>query len=71
MKIAKPLLLVTTPIGLAGGLYEGWQLAGGLVVAMAALIGVIAVALGSIVLTIRRERAAQEQRNKEAAAGPQ
>jgi len=27
MKIAKPLLLVTTPVGLAVGLYEGWRAA--------------------------------------------
>jgi len=67
MKIAKPLLLVATPIGLAIGLYEGWRLAGGLVIVMAALIGVIAVALGSIVLTIRRERAAEEQKKKDVA----
>lgn len=64
MKIAKPLLLVTTPIGLAIGLYEGWRLAGGLVFIMAALIGVIGVAMGSVVLTIRREREA-EARKKE------
>ena len=58
MKIAKPLLLITTPIGLAIGLYEGYRLAGGLVFLMAAMIGVIAVAFGSVVLTIRRERRA-------------
>ena len=56
MKIAKPLLLVTTPIGVAYGLYEGWRLAGGLVVIMAAMIGVICVAVASIVLTIRKEK---------------
>lgn len=56
MKIAKPLLLVTTPIGLAYGLYEGYRLAGGLVFLMAAMICVIAAAMGSVVLTIRRER---------------
>jgi predicted MFS family arabinose efflux permease len=67
MKIAKPLLLVATPVGLAIGLYEGWRLAGGLVIVMVALIGVIAVALGSIVLTIRRERAAEEQKKNDAA----
>lgn len=64
MKIAKPLLLVTTPIGLAFGLYEGWRLAGGLVFLMAAMIAVMGAALGSVVLTIRRERA--EQRRKQA-----
>lgn len=56
MKIAKPLLLVTTPIGVAYGLYEGWRLAGGLVFIMAAMIGVIAVAIGSVVMTVRKEK---------------
>lgn len=64
MKIAKPLLLVTTPIGLAIGLYEGWRLAGGLVFIMAALIGVITVAMGSVVLTIRREREAERRKRE-------
>ena len=49
------------------------RLAGGLVIVMAALIGVIAVALGSIVLTIRRERAAEDaaedQKRKDASGG--
>ena len=67
MRIAKPLLLVTTPIGLAVGLYEGWRLAGGLVFIMAALMLVIGVAMGSVVWTIRRERA-EEERKKAAAA---
>jgi hypothetical protein len=30
MRIAKPTLLVSTPIGVAGGLLEGFRLAGGL-----------------------------------------
>lgn len=64
MKIAKPLLLVTTPIGLAIGLYEGYRLAGGLVLIMGALICVIGVAMASVVLTIRRERAAEEEKKK-------
>ena len=64
MRIAKPLLLVTTPVGLAYGLYEGYRLAGGLVFLMAAMLGVIAVAMGSVVLTIRRERE-QERRKQE------
>jgi hypothetical protein len=64
VKIAKPLLLITTPIGLAIGLYEGYRLAGGLVFLMAAMIGVIAVALGSVVMTIRRERAEEQRRNE-------
>ena len=69
MRIAKPILLVTTPIGLAIGLYEGWRLAGGLVFIMAALMLVIAVAFGSVVYTIRRER--QEEERKKAAAAEQ
>jgi predicted MFS family arabinose efflux permease len=64
MKIAKPLLLVATPIGLAIGLYEGWRLAGGLVVVMAMLIGVIGVAFASVILTIRRERREEEEKKK-------
>jgi predicted MFS family arabinose efflux permease len=68
MRIAKPLLLVTTPIGLAIGLYEGWRLAGGLVFIMGALMLVIAAAFGSVVWTIRKERAEEEERKKAAAA---
>jgi uncharacterized membrane protein YccC len=56
MRIAKPLLLVATPIGVAGGLYEGYRLAGGLVFLMAALIALIGTALWSVVRTVRRER---------------
>jgi len=67
MKIAKPLLLVTTPIGLVLGLYEGWRLAGGLVFLMAALIGVFGVAMASVVLTIRKERAAEQHKRREEA----
>lgn len=69
MRIAKPLLLITTPIGLAVGLYEGWRLAGGLVFIMAALMLVIAVAFGTVVWTIRRERA-EEEKKKLAAEAP-
>jgi hypothetical protein len=64
VRIAKPILLVTTPVGLAWGLYEAHQLAGGLVFLMAALIAVIAVAMISVVLTIRRERREEEQRQQ-------
>lgn len=69
MRIAKPLLLVTTSIGVAYGLYEGYRLAGGLVFLMAAMIGVIAVAMGSVVLTIRRERE-EERRKQEQSSQP-
>ncbi len=62
MKIAKPLLLVTTPIGIAGGIYEGYRLAGGLVFLMVALLLMISAAVGMTVLTIRREAAAERAR---------
>jgi hypothetical protein len=62
MRIAKPLLLVTTPLGVAGAIYEAHRLAGGLVFLMVALIGLITLAIGSLVLTIRREAAAEAQR---------
>lgn len=65
MRIAKPLLLVTTPIGLGWGLYEAWRLAGGLVFLMLALISVISVAMISVVRTIRRERREEEQRSRQ------
>lgn len=68
MKIAKPLLLVATPVGLAIGLYEAHRLAGGLVFIMAALITVIGVAMASVVLTVRRER--REEEARKAAANP-
>ena len=68
MRIAKPLLLVTTPIGLAFGLYEGWRLAGGLVVIMAAMIALVGAAMLSVVLTVRREKRAED--TARAAAAP-
>jgi predicted lipid-binding transport protein (Tim44 family) len=62
MKIAKPLLLISTPIGLAGGLYEGFELAGGLAFVMVALIALIGAAMGMLVMTIRREQQAEAER---------
>ena len=58
MRIAKPLLLVTTPIGLIDGFYECYKLAGGLVFLMAALVGVLGVAMATVIATIRREGSA-------------
>ena len=56
MRIGKPLLLFITPVGVIGGLYEAWQLAGGLVLLMAALVGMMVAAFAQLVLTIRREQ---------------
>lgn len=65
MRIAKPLLLITTPLGVAFGLYEAWRLAGGLVFLMVALLSVMAVAMISVVRTIRREREAEEKKRRD------
>ncbi|HEX4970786.1 MAG TPA: hypothetical protein VFV69_06985 [Steroidobacteraceae bacterium] len=62
------MLLITTPIGLAIGLYEGWRLAGGLVFLMAAFIGFLGFAFLTVVLTIRRERRQEEEKKKKSQA---
>jgi len=57
MKIAKPLLMVSTPLGVAWGLLEAYRLAGGLVILMAAMVGMLSVAAGTVIGAIRREKA--------------
>lgn len=56
MKIAKPLLLTTTPLGLLEGFYECYKLAGGLLFLMVAMVGVFGVGMASVVAVIRREQ---------------
>ncbi|MBS0366112.1 MAG: hypothetical protein JSR67_09845 [Proteobacteria bacterium] len=56
MRIAKPILLVTTPVGVIGGLAEAYHLAGGLVILMAAMIALLGTAAATVILTIRREQ---------------
>jgi hypothetical protein len=55
VRIAKPLLLVTTPLGVLEGFYECYRLAGGLLFLMVAMVGVMGVALASVVSVIRHE----------------
>jgi flagellar basal body-associated protein FliL len=62
MKIAKPLLLITTPVGLIGGIYEAHRLAGGLVFLFVALIALIGTAMGTLVYTFRKEKAEAERK---------
>ena len=62
MRIAKPILLVSTPIGVVLGLVEGYRLAGGLVVLMALMLGVVSVAAVTVISTIRREQRAERDR---------
>ena len=59
MRIAKPLLLVLTPIGVVVGLIHGYRVAGGLVVLMAGMLLIVGVAATTVVMAIRRERRAQ------------
>jgi hypothetical protein len=61
MRIAKPILMVTTPIGVLDGFYECYKLAGGLVFLMVAMVGVLGVALATVVSTIRREATAEKK----------
>ena len=61
MHIAKPLLMITTPVGLVLGLREGYRLAGGLVIIMAMIVLLIAAAFASLISTVRRERKASSE----------
>jgi hypothetical protein len=55
VRIAKPLLMVTTPLGLIDGVYECYKLAGGLVFIMLAMLAVMGAAFATVVAAIRRE----------------
>jgi hypothetical protein len=57
MRIAKPLILVMTPIGVAWGLVEAWRFHWWLALLMAVLVGVISLFAWMTVRRIRRERA--------------
>jgi hypothetical protein len=65
MRIAKPILLVSTPVGVGLGLFEAYRLAGGLVLLMAAMVATLGAAMASVVSTIRRERAAEQAAREE------
>ena len=56
MRIAKPLLLVSTPLGMVTGLLEAYRMVGGLAILMFAMMGLLGVAAAGLVLTIRREK---------------
>lgn len=58
MRIAKPLLSVTTPFGVAWGILEAWRFHWWLAVLMAVLVGVIGVFFW---ITVKRIRAEREQ----------
>jgi len=56
VKIAKPLLLVMTPIGVVWGLVEAWRFHWWLAVLMAVLVGIIGLFTWMTVKRIRTER---------------
>ncbi|RPI13284.1 MAG: hypothetical protein EHM60_09590 [Lysobacterales bacterium] len=57
MRIARPILLVSTPIGVVLGVREAWRLAGpGMALLMAAMVSVVGLLVWMTVRTIRRER---------------
>jgi hypothetical protein len=61
MRIARPILLVSTPIGVIFGLREAWRLAGpGMAVLMALLLAIVSGFIWMTVRTIRRERATEK-----------
>ncbi len=62
MRIAKPLLSVTTPVGVVWGVLEAWHFHWWLGVLMAALVAVIGAFFWMTFARIRRERAAPPRR---------
>jgi hypothetical protein len=68
VRLAKPILLTATPIGVAGGLWEAWKISPGLAFLMGAMMAVMGAAIGGIVLTVRRENA-EEARRRDAGPG--
>ncbi len=64
MKIAKPLLLLTTPLGVLGGLREAYRFNPGLAFLMFALLLMITAAVGTLVSAIRKEQAAENAKLK-------
>jgi len=56
VRIARPILLVSTPIGVLFGLREAWRLAGpGMAVLMALMLAVVSAFSWMTVRTIRKE----------------
>jgi len=56
MRIAKPLLMVSTPLGMVTGLIEAYRMVGGLAIVMFAMMGVLGAAFAGLALIIRREK---------------
>lgn len=61
VKIAKPLLIVTTPVGVAWGIVEAYRFGPLLAALMALLIAVLTAFLWMTVRVIRREAAERKR----------
>ncbi|MEO7775037.1 MAG: hypothetical protein ABIT36_03040 [Steroidobacteraceae bacterium] len=70
MRIGKPLLAVTTTLGLAIGIYEGFALAGGLGWLLLTLILLFGFAMFTVVDVIRAERTAEQGRTRDEEPAP-
>jgi hypothetical protein len=57
MRIAKPILLVMTPVGVTWGLIEAWRFHWWLAALMGALVGIMSLFAWMTVKRIRAERA--------------
>jgi hypothetical protein len=69
LRIARPILLVSTPIGVIFGLREAWRLAGPkMAVLMAAMLAVVGTLVWWTVRRIGQERAL-ERESLESGAG--
>jgi uncharacterized membrane protein YraQ (UPF0718 family) len=64
LRIAKPLLLVSTPIGVVWGVVEAYRFRPVLALLMSILIGVISAFMWLTVRTIRREQREQKTNNQ-------
>jgi uncharacterized membrane protein YqjE len=63
LRIAGPILLVSTPLGVLFGLREAWRLAGPkMAVLMAAMLAVVGALVLWAVRRIRQERALEQAR---------
>jgi membrane protein implicated in regulation of membrane protease activity len=67
MRIAKPMLLVMTPIGVGWGLVEAWRFSPALAFLMFLLLSVISLFTW---MTVRRIRADREANAREPPARP-
>lgn len=62
MRFSRHLLVAITPIGVAIGLHQAWELAGGMVVLMALQMALLVTVLVGVVRVIRRESAQGERK---------